>query len=151
MSWIPRLYVQKPKTPLGDKICDYKHNGNYSVNARLCLVESLHCRTNLQVTEFVRIYYRIKNMIIINDVLEEVEWNRHLTTLQAPQLPDPWNETFEATQEGSNCPQIGLMSQMKEGDENCLFLNIFTNKVTNSNRILKMTTERKLSMNHYAT
>ncbi|PNF42140.1 hypothetical protein B7P43_G10280 [Cryptotermes secundus] len=56
---------------------------------------------------------------------------------KAPRPPEPWNGTFEATEEGSSCPQIGLMSQKKEGDENCLFLNVFTNKLPEDPNDLK--------------
>ncbi|PSN57791.1 Esterase FE4 [Blattella germanica] len=49
---------------------------------------------------------------------------------KAPQQPDPWTEIYDANDERNICPQIGLLSGKVEGNEDCLFLNIFTPNLT---------------------
>lgn len=49
--------------------------------------------------------------------------------LKAPQLAEPWTGTYDATVQGSHCPQQDLMSGKFTGSEDCLFLNVFTKKV----------------------
>ncbi|PNF42928.1 Esterase FE4 [Cryptotermes secundus] len=48
---------------------------------------------------------------------------------KGPQPPEPWRDTREAIVEGNVCPQRDMMSGAFMGDENCLFLNVFTNKI----------------------
>jgi carboxylesterase type B len=55
---------------------------------------------------------------------------RNVLSVQAPQPPEPWNGTYEATKEGSVCPQHDMMMGTVTGDEDCLVLNVFTSKVT---------------------
>merc|ERR1712031_118179 len=54
-----------------------------------------------------------------------------------PSLVDdrPWNGTYDAVHPGSKClqPQLGA-ERIIEGDEDCLFLNIFTTKSNVENR-----------------
>jgi hypothetical protein len=50
--------------------------------------------------------------------------------LKAPQSPVAWRDTRDATVEGNVCPQQDMMSGTFMGDEDCLFLNVYTNKVT---------------------
>jgi hypothetical protein len=50
--------------------------------------------------------------------------------LKGPQPPESWRGARDATVEGSDCPQQDMTSGTFMGDENCLFLNVFTNKVT---------------------
>ncbi|KAJ4450087.1 hypothetical protein ANN_01494, partial [Periplaneta americana] len=54
-----------------------------------------------------------------------------------PQPPEPWEGIREAFEEGEICPQVGLLSGKTEGDEGCLFLNVFTNKLPASSNDLK--------------
>ncbi|XP_067008035.2 juvenile hormone esterase-like [Anabrus simplex] len=51
---------------------------------------------------------------------------------KAPSDPDPWNGTFEALQEGAECKQFDLLDKMKKGEEDCLFLNIYTPQLPDS-------------------
>ncbi|XP_069701780.1 esterase E4-like isoform X2 [Periplaneta americana] len=44
-----------------------------------------------------------------------------------PRPPDPWNGTFEAFEEGNECPQA-IQGSMR-GTEDCLFLNVYTKKL----------------------
>ncbi|CAG4948804.1 unnamed protein product [Parnassius apollo] len=46
---------------------------------------------------------------------------------KAPQPPEPWEDVRDATSEGNICAQIEpLLLKQYTGDENCLFLNIYT-------------------------
>lgn len=51
--------------------------------------------------------------------------------LQAPQPAQPWEGIRDALKEGDVAPQTGLF-QIKSysGNEDCLFINVFTPKVT---------------------
>lgn len=51
--------------------------------------------------------------------------------LQAPQPAQPWEGIRDALKEGDVAPQTGVF-QIKSysGNEDCLFINVFTPKVT---------------------
>lgn len=51
--------------------------------------------------------------------------------LQAPQPAEPWEGIRDALEEGDVAPQTGVF-YMKSytGNEDCLFINVFTPKVT---------------------
>ena len=49
--------------------------------------------------------------------------------LQAPQEPDPWDDVRDALVEGSVAPHIGEIPKEYVGEEDCLFLNVYTPKV----------------------
>jgi hypothetical protein len=53
-----------------------------------------------------------------------------VSRFKAPQPPEAWRGTRDATVEGSVCPQQDVVSGTFMGDEDCLFLNVFMNKVT---------------------
>ncbi|XP_067006818.2 juvenile hormone esterase-like isoform X2 [Anabrus simplex] len=46
--------------------------------------------------------------------------------------PDPLTGTFEALQEGPVCKQFDIMDKKKKGEEDCLFLNIYTPQLPDS-------------------
>nr|AGT95755.1 carboxylesterase A4 [Locusta migratoria] len=46
-----------------------------------------------------------------------------------PQPPQPWTGTRDATKEGSVAPQLHLITGQYVGDEDCLFLNVYTPKL----------------------
>jgi carboxylesterase type B len=51
--------------------------------------------------------------------------------LQEPQAPDPWKDVRDAQTERSVAPQIDIfLGKGHQGDEDCLFLNVYTPKVT---------------------
>jgi para-nitrobenzyl esterase len=51
-----------------------------------------------------------------------------------PEPPPPWTTPRDASELGSICPQINVLagSDMLDGDEDCLFLNVFTPEVAPS-------------------
>lgn len=52
---------------------------------------------------------------------------KHLTTLyQAPVEKTPWADTIDAFEYGNICWQISMFNDDISGDEDCLFLNIYT-------------------------
>jgi hypothetical protein len=57
--------------------------------------------------------------------------NHELTVcLQEPQAPDPWKDVRDAQTEKPVAPQIDIfMGKGYQGDEDCLFLNVYTPKV----------------------
>ncbi|KAJ4435620.1 hypothetical protein ANN_18236 [Periplaneta americana] len=48
-----------------------------------------------------------------------------------PQSPDSWEGIRDATVVGSPCPQLSLFFDKYDGDEDCLYLNVFTPEVIN--------------------
>jgi carboxylesterase type B len=53
----------------------------------------------------------------------------HCLFVQAPQLPEAWEGIYNATVEGSQCPQRHVIAEEHLGNEDCLILNIYTHKV----------------------
>ncbi len=47
---------------------------------------------------------------------------------------DPWEKEFDATDDGSVCPQWDISQGKPVGDEDCLFLNVYTPKVDSKGR-----------------
>lgn len=45
-----------------------------------------------------------------------------------PVPPAPWAEVFQAENHGSRCPQLDMFTNVYEGNEDCLFVNIATPK-----------------------
>ncbi|CAH2233120.1 jg13984 [Pararge aegeria aegeria] len=45
---------------------------------------------------------------------------------KAPLPPQPWEGILDATKHGPVCPQTTPTRELLEGDENCLFLNVYT-------------------------
>ena len=52
--------------------------------------------------------------------------------LQAPQEPDPWSDVRDAVVEGSVAPHIDDFLEQYLGEEDCLFLNVYTPAVIQS-------------------
>ena len=52
--------------------------------------------------------------------------------LQAPQEPDPWSDVRDAVVEGSVAPHIEEFLKQYVGEEDCLFLNVYTPAVIQS-------------------
>ncbi|PSN50220.1 Esterase FE4 [Blattella germanica] len=48
-----------------------------------------------------------------------------------PQPPDPWEGIYDTQQEGHMCPQRDYNSDDVTGKEDCLYANVFTNKLPN--------------------
>ncbi|XP_047109112.1 esterase FE4-like [Schistocerca piceifrons] len=46
-----------------------------------------------------------------------------------PQPPEPWTGTRDATKEGNVAPQLNSFTGQYVGDEDCLFLNVYTTKL----------------------
>lgn len=55
--------------------------------------------------------------------------------LKAPEPPLPWNGILDATNEGSECYARHMIFQQHVGDEDCLFLNIYTPDVSKINYV----------------
>jgi carboxylesterase type B len=51
---------------------------------------------------------------------------------QAPQAPESWTGVRNAFEEGNICAQIDLFLWTYKGDEDCLYLNVYTPKVRGS-------------------
>ncbi|CAH0550113.1 unnamed protein product [Brassicogethes aeneus] len=47
-----------------------------------------------------------------------------------PQPIRPWRNIFDATEEGSACAQVDLITKERIGTEDCLNLNVFTKKIS---------------------
>nr|CAD7568084.1 unnamed protein product [Timema californicum] len=43
-----------------------------------------------------------------------------------PEPPEPWAGVRDARKEGANSPQLNMVYKSYSGDENCLFLNVYT-------------------------
>lgn len=46
--------------------------------------------------------------------------------LQDPEPPEPWQGVKSALKEGNVCTHVDVITGMKKGSEDCLFLNVFT-------------------------
>lgn len=89
---------------------------------------SVHC--HVAITSFtwecVRDEYGLKNNYFIHCCL----------IFQAPQPPQSWQGTLDATQHGPVCPQYDInMRQYIKGDENCLFLNVYTKSLQSNSKL----------------
>nr|CAD7586928.1 unnamed protein product [Timema genevievae] len=49
-----------------------------------------------------------------------------LSLFQPPEPPEPWAGVRDARKEGANSPQLNMVYKSYSGDENCLFLNVYT-------------------------
>lgn len=52
--------------------------------------------------------------------------NNCFPSFQAPQPPEPWDGVRDATSEGNVTAQLDQLKNEYVGDENCLFLNVYT-------------------------
>ncbi|XP_012279049.1 esterase FE4 [Orussus abietinus] len=52
--------------------------------------------------------------------------NVGINKFQDPQPAEPWTGVHDATKHGSSCMSYCLIKQMVVGDEDCLFLNVYT-------------------------
>ncbi|KAJ9590307.1 hypothetical protein L9F63_027853 [Diploptera punctata] len=48
---------------------------------------------------------------------------------KAPEPPSPWDGTYDATEERNECPQNNMLTHKVSGDEDCLYLNVYTNEL----------------------
>ncbi|GBP73548.1 Esterase FE4 [Eumeta japonica] len=48
---------------------------------------------------------------------------------KAPVPKAPWRGVYDAKDHGPICPQLGFMSTNLEGNEDCLFLNVYTKRI----------------------
>ncbi|XP_015109347.1 acetylcholinesterase [Diachasma alloeum] len=48
---------------------------------------------------------------------------------QPPEEAEPWVHVLEATAEGNQCPQMDFIKDTFSGNEDCLYLNVYTPKV----------------------
>ena len=55
---------------------------------------------------------------------------KYVFFVQSPKPLEPWDDVFEAKHYGEKCPQLGLLFQEPEGNEDCLFLNVYRPKVS---------------------
>uniref|UniRef100_A0A0K2USU3 Esterase FE4like [Apis mellifera] n=1 Tax=Lepeophtheirus salmonis TaxID=72036 RepID=A0A0K2USU3_LEPSM len=53
---------------------------------------------------------------------------------KAPTELEPWTETVEAVEDGHICPQYDIANSIPLGDEDCLFLNVYTPKIDSKKR-----------------
>jgi hypothetical protein len=70
--------------------------------------------------------------------------------LQAPQPAEPWEGTRDALKEGDVAPQTGAFQfKSYSGNEDCLFINVFTPKVTggSTGKMTFLTTQKQLICN----
>jgi len=62
---------------------------------------------------------------------EEIKYWHKPATFQAPQSAEPWRGVRDALIEGAICPQMDVHHDfVYVGDEDCLFLNVYTCQVT---------------------
>ncbi|PSN41523.1 Acetylcholinesterase [Blattella germanica] len=52
---------------------------------------------------------------------------------------DDWNGIYDATKEKPSCPQIAIVTHEYTGEEDCLYLNVYTNQLRNGNGERKAT------------
>ena len=61
----------------------------------------------------------------------EIKYWHKSGTCQAPQFAEPWQGVRDALTEGAICPQLDVHHDfVYVGDEDCLFLNVYTCQVT---------------------
>ena len=53
-----------------------------------------------------------------------------LSTFQDPVEVEPYEDEFDATEDGNVCPQFNVASFEPIGDEDCLNINVYTPKLT---------------------
>lgn len=46
-----------------------------------------------------------------------------------PQSPDHWTHPIDATEAGNSAPALNMLTKSLSGNENCLFLNVYTKEV----------------------
>ncbi|XP_047108500.1 esterase E4-like isoform X1 [Schistocerca piceifrons] len=56
---------------------------------------------------------------------------------QPPQPPESWTGTRDALEEGAVAPHANWVGKKYKGEEDCLFLNVYTSKITSQNEPLK--------------
>ncbi|XP_023937851.2 juvenile hormone esterase isoform X2 [Bicyclus anynana] len=54
---------------------------------------------------------------------------------KAPLPVQPWEGVLDATKHGPNCPQTNATREILEGDENCLFLNVYTRSLKDDSKL----------------
>ncbi len=54
--------------------------------------------------------------------------------MQPPVEVEPWKGEYDATEDGSVCPQFDISQSEAMGDEDCLFLNVYTPKLDKKKR-----------------
>lgn len=56
-----------------------------------------------------------------------------LTRFKNPERKKPWHGVYDANKDGPMCPQLWYDS-IDHGNEDCLYLNVYTPKVVNKYR-----------------
>merc|ERR1711892_229636 len=77
--------------------------------------------------DFGQYYYAFKGVPYAKPPVKELRF-------KAPQDVAPWNEVFDATEDGSLCPQYDISQSMPIGDEDCLSLNVYSPKLDTKKR-----------------
>jgi len=72
--------------------------------------------------DFGQYYYSFKGIPYAKPPVKELRF-------KAPVEVDPWNDVFQATEDGNICPQYDISQNEPVGDEDCLSLNVYTPKL----------------------